>query len=433
MYICITLLTTLRLVVSTFCDGKPDPNAKINLNTIIEANPRFIRAVPNGQLYHIGEGDDIIPVSHLWGSPYQKGFARGLLHQTDLPKFMDGVWNYLESEASDSFGDWIPKNIKNWISNVGLETALDLTWLATSSYTGDYFMDEMKGMADATNYSVDRIRRIHMIGELTKGSCSMIGAWGKALGKDGLITVRALDWSVDGPFRDYPELVIYHAQNSKENTFLNMGWVGWIGSISGVSQNGLSIHEIGVAHPDDSFGLESRIGIPFTFLLRDILQFDKNQEESVNRIRNAHRTCNLILGVGSGSERLFNSMAVSASAFILNADKNMTPIGDWHPRYENVIYHAMDWICPYFSKTMATLLQKYYGKITHETIIREILPITSTGNLHVYIADLVNQEMWVANAQRSGGKGSFYAFDRPYIHLNLTQFWFVNKVDSINE
>lgn len=39
-------------------------------------------------------------------------------------------------------------------------------------------------MADASGADFKMIRRIHMIGELTKGSCSMLGAWGKAT-KDG--------------------------------------------------------------------------------------------------------------------------------------------------------------------------------------------------------------------------------------------------------
>jgi hypothetical protein len=187
----------------------------------------------------------------------------------------------------------------------------------------------------------------------------------------------------------------------------------------------MSIHEIGVSHPASDFGSESRFGVPFTFLLRDILQFDKSQAAGVDRIRNAHRTCNLILGVGGGLERTFNSMGVSASTFILNTDKDMRPAGDWHPRMDGIVYHAMDWDCPFFSQTMAAQLQKHYGNLTHEHIIREVLPITSTGNLHIYVADLANQQLWVANAQRSGAKGAFYAFDRAYIHLDLPSFWSV--------
>ncbi len=52
-------------------------------------------------------------------------------------------------------------------------------------------------MSAATGISEDLIRRIHMIGQLTKGSCSMAGIWGDALqDKDGLLTVRALDWDM---------------------------------------------------------------------------------------------------------------------------------------------------------------------------------------------------------------------------------------------
>jgi isopenicillin-N N-acyltransferase-like protein len=422
------IIFLITSVHSAYCDGKPDPNAKINMNPIIEANPRFIKAVPNGAMYMIGKGEDTLPVTHLWGNAYQKGFARGQLYKNEIPKFMDQVWKYLENEILDVVNvSFIPVDIKRWMSNIGLDVALDLTWLATLKYSKGHFTDEMTGIADATGYPVERIRRIHMIGELTKGACSMIGAWGKALGKDGLLTVRALDWSVDGSFRDYPEIVIYHAENESENTFLNLGWMGWVGSISGVNDKGMSIHEIGVSHPDDSFSYESRFGTPFTFLLRDVLQFDKNQLEGVERIRNADRTCNLILGIGSGSERIFNSMAVSASTFILNTDKTMLPKADWHPRMDGIVYHAMDWDCPYFSQTMSNRLKVHYGNLTYENIIRDILPLTSTGNLHTYVADLTHQQLWIANAQRSNASGEFYAFDRPYIHLDLPSFWKIER------
>lgn len=37
-------------------------------------------------------------------------------------------------------------------------------------------------------------RRVHMIGELTKGACSMFGAWGKATSNGQTVQLRALDW-----------------------------------------------------------------------------------------------------------------------------------------------------------------------------------------------------------------------------------------------
>ena len=52
----------------------------------------------------------------------------------------------------------------------------------------------MHGIADASGVPYKYFRRIHMIGELTKGSCSMFGAWGSATPDKRTVQLRALDW-----------------------------------------------------------------------------------------------------------------------------------------------------------------------------------------------------------------------------------------------
>lgn len=127
----------------------------------------------------------------------------------------------------------------------------------------------------------------------------MYGAWGAATASTGhTYQLRALDWDTSGPFRDLPAVVVYHPSN-EGHAFANVGFIGWIGALTGQSDKHLAISEIGnagwvvhcarslqppdtfrsslssgVSFPDKTFGKESRIGIPFTFLLRDILQFD---------------------------------------------------------------------------------------------------------------------------------------------------------------
>ena len=101
---------------------------------------------------------------------------------------------------------------------------------------------------------------------------------------------------------------------------------------------------------DESFGSESRIGVPFTFLLRDVLQWDSSLDDSVNRMVNSKRTCNLILGVGDGKLPAFRSVQYSGSIVRFFDDKNMQPVYDWHPRMENVVYYGMDWLCPGYTK-----------------------------------------------------------------------------------
>lgn len=49
--------------------------------------------------------------------------------------------------------------------------------------------------AAGVNYKM--LRRVHMIGELTKGHCSMLGAWGSATPGGSTVQLRAFDWDVN--------------------------------------------------------------------------------------------------------------------------------------------------------------------------------------------------------------------------------------------
>ncbi len=53
------------------------------------------------------------------------------------------------------------------INFISLEAALDLEYEITRRYSGKYFEEEIRGLADASGASEKKIRRIHMIGELT--------------------------------------------------------------------------------------------------------------------------------------------------------------------------------------------------------------------------------------------------------------------------
>jgi len=252
----------------------------------------------------------------------------------------------------------------DYIVNLGLDALLDLTFEATRYFTGSYFFEELHGLADASGVSYNLLVRIHMIGELTKGHCSMFGAWGDATAGGSTIQLRAFDWNTDGPFKDYPVVVIYHPNDykgKKAYKFANLGFVGWVGSFSGVSENQMAISEIGVTYPDDTFGKESRIGVPFTFLLRDVLQWDLTLDDSINRITTATRTCSLILGVGDGKLKQFRSFQYSSSDANVIDDVNLIPKNDtWHKPIKNVVYHGMDWLCPPFSVALQDQLSKHW-------------------------------------------------------------------------
>ena len=195
------------------------------------------------------------------------------------------------------------------VAKVGLDVALDLSYDATKKDTPSYVLEEVQGMADALgepSITAADIRRVQWIGELTRGACSMFGAWGDATASRGgkMLQLRALDWDTDGPFKDFPAVVVYHPSNASDgHAWANVGFSGWIASITGMSSAGLSISEIGVSYPDDTFGNETYLmpGYPWGFLLRDILQRDTSLSSGLERITSATRTCDLLLGVGDGN------------------------------------------------------------------------------------------------------------------------------------
>jgi hypothetical protein len=49
-----------------------------------------------------------------------------------------------------------------------------LWMVCVQNFTGKYFFEELHGMSAATGVSFDLMRRIHMLGELTKGQLQII-------------------------------------------------------------------------------------------------------------------------------------------------------------------------------------------------------------------------------------------------------------------
>ncbi len=61
----------------------------------------------------------------------------------------------------------------------------------------------MRGLADGSGVDYKLLRRVHLIGELTKGACSMFGATGSATELGKTLQLRAFDWDINGPYVCY--------------------------------------------------------------------------------------------------------------------------------------------------------------------------------------------------------------------------------------
>jgi len=433
--LCMSILSTAPVSVDgAYCHGSPKPDAQPNLHPISQPDPLLITTTKNGALYQVVIDDLDVPLVHVWGTPYEKGYAQGTLLSKRLHTCTKAYYQYiLESMAGPLNETGLPWSVIEQIEGAALNISLDIVTAKTKPYSGEWYDEELRGMADASGVDHDLLRRFQMFGELTGGSCSMFGAWDDALaGGHGLLTMRALDWIVEpgSPFKDCPLMTVYHADDNPtkstpplskpEQTFISIGFIGWVGSITGVSANQLSIHEIGVSYPDESFGERNTYGIPFNYVLRDILQFDTNRLDGLSRLASSRRTTNLILGVGDGKDRRFNSVAYSETQCGIMDDTNMRPVADWHPAIPSTVYHAMDWLCPSFNSVMAAQLKARWGNLTAANAISDILPIVQTGDLHSYVADLTDMQLFVSFHAPSDSQSKYQqAYDRQWAQFDL--------------
>ena len=47
--------------------------------------------------------------------------------------------------------------------------------------------------------------------------------------------MRALDWDPSNPMNQFPMITIYHPSDSNLHKHANLAWVGFIGSLTGIS------------------------------------------------------------------------------------------------------------------------------------------------------------------------------------------------------
>lgn len=425
------LLVCSSTVQASRCSGTAKPGPPNNL-PIDDSEPVLVKSVKNGHLYTVGANNDIskqVHLVHVYGTAYEMGYAQGALLGDELKEFLPKLFTYLETQV---FKNSSTNPYEAWVARIGINLALDLSYEATKKYTPSYVMEEIYGISNATGISADKIRRMQWIGELTRGSCSMYGAWGNATmqSRQGrLLQLRALDWDTDGPFKDYASVVVYHPtpeSSSAGHAFANVGFIGWMASVTGMSSQPLAVSEIGVSYPDKSFGPERYLapGYPFGFVIRDVLQFDQSLTDAIDRITGAKRTCDLILGVGDGKSNSFRGFRYSPDSALVMDDANLLPLEDWHPRIPSVVYWGMDWICENDNRMLSHQLNAYYGNISVHNTIRNMLPYVQTGNLHIAIYDHSAMTMHLAFAADSTYSGPLMnAYQRQYVRLDMARLF----------
>ena len=272
------------------------------------------------------------------------GQAYGTLLKEELAvmqkDFYEWAEHYVETNVSVVAQQpaWLKKIIGKSAVSVA-KKLLDLNYFITKKYTPKRWEDEFKGLGKGSGIPASHWRRINLIPELLKASCSVGGWWGPATATGQLIQLRALDWEAHAPISKFPLIAVYHPTEPGSVPFANIAWVGFVGSLTGYSSAKIGVSERLRGGPSDTM---TRFGKPWTYALRDVLQFSKTIDDALNNLNQTDRTCSIYLGIGSSVNNTYRIIEYAETEFRVYDDytwKNDPA----HPRKPGMIWKVDYW------------------------------------------------------------------------------------------
>jgi hypothetical protein len=96
------LLVCLLAIIYPVQLANPPCGGKYNTNPILRDEPTFVSSVPNGKRYVVGSGYDKINIVHVYGAPYDMGYALGKLMSTELQALLPEYFAYLDKTIEDA-------------------------------------------------------------------------------------------------------------------------------------------------------------------------------------------------------------------------------------------------------------------------------------------------------------------------------------------
>jgi len=349
-----------------------------------------------------------IRVLYVAGTPYERGYQQGKL---------------LREEVQENLGALYTNSLKTFHS----EELFAEVYERLRPFIPQEYIDEMQGLAHGSRMPLHVIHAIHALPSLTewggkrrikgivkqmmKGelgtSCSNVGALPDATRNHEMYVIRILDWGLHRISRlhDYPLITIHFPEEGEPSA--NIGWVGFLGAVSGMNASGITLGEMGYGSPPN----ETLRGKPMIFLLRDILTYSHNLKDVRSLITSAP-------GTNAFSYLMSDGKSLEAELYYRDRDtfrvfrpgEEVYDDKKQFPGVRNLVYGG------HFDELMSEVLTRHSGNLTRELFMEEIIPeIAMKSNFQNVIYEPQRLAFWVSN---SPGK-SLRAAEAPYFFFDL--------------
>lgn len=331
-------------------------------------------------------------VLHLKGAPYEMGYQHGALLKEHIQANVDYLFNVKAKEKRLEFLG-VRLDPKQLISMI---VALERRFMPRR------FLEELQGLADGAECSLEDMLVANFIPELfhCSGFAVMNGAT-----KDGtLYHGRVLDYSTDWQLQEHAVLLV--AEPDDRLPFVNVTYSGFIGSVTGMNAEHVSVGEMGGG------GRGHWGGTPMSFLVRRVLEEAATLDEAVAIFRDSKRTCEYYYVVADGDEKAAVGLAAHWNTF------EIVRPGEAHPRLpeptaDTVLLSAGDRY-----KELARRVREQAGTFDAASALHLMdCPVAMKSNLHNVLFEPRSTRLWVANASADGQP----AATQKYFAFQLTE------------
>lgn len=325
-------------------------------------------------------------VLFLKGSPAEMGRQQGKLLDKEVHEICDHILYGVGVGSSFLRGKWFVSEIERAVSR--LEPYMDKRYLA-----------EMDAIADAAGMDRQEARLANFFPELFH--CSGFSLYGKAT-KDGhMYHGRVLDYLRGVGLEQNAVVMVY--QPDYGHAWVNLGYAGFVGSVTAMNEKGISIGEMGGA------GYGDWDGKPMAELVREVMEKADTLDDAIRIMRTGPRTCHYYYVISDGkSKRAVGIDATPTQFRVLPAGVAVAELP--HAFDDAVLMSAGDRY-----EALCERVKAHYGSFDAPTA-RDLMtrPVCMTSNIQSVLFEPDTLDFWVANAD-----AHHVASAARYTHYNL--------------
>jgi predicted choloylglycine hydrolase len=331
-------------------------------------------------------------VLHVKGTPYEMGYQQGKLLSGECHSLFTTLFEGKFKETKiDLLGVRLP--IKEAITSIFSMQRKNIP---------DRFIEEMQGLAAGAGLDEQMVFTANSIPEFFH--CSGFALLGEVTQPGTLLHGRVLDYGVDWTLQDHAVLVV--AEPEGRNPFVNVTFAGFIGSVTGMNAEQVSIGEMGGG------GQGKWAGSPMAFLVRRVLEEAHSLDEAISIFKNAKRTCEYYYVIADARANTAVGVDGSADRFTV-----VRP-GESNPQLPTPVPHTVLLSAGERYKNLCSITEGILNRHEKFSVDKAIhlmdAPVAMKSNLHNVLFAPGLGKLWVANAstdKKPAWTQKYYAFD----------------------